>query len=66
MQGRAHAQEMQERILITPRTDLKIDLHSQTVKAKAELSATCWSVEIMLQQTENLLVKAEKHSGSRL
>lgn len=48
---RAHTQEIHEKSLIITLTDLE-DLHNQKVKAKAELSSTCWSVEIMPQQTQ--------------
>lgn len=51
IQVRAHTQEIHEKSLITTLTDLE-DLHNQKVKAKAELSSTCWSVEIMPQQTQ--------------
>lgn len=51
MQGRAHAQEIHEKILIAPLTDLE-DLYNQKLKAKAEPSSTCWSDEIMPQQTQ--------------
>ena len=54
-----------EEMLITPLADLE-DMYNQKVKIKAELSAACWSVEIMPPiNTENLLIKAEKYIDSR-
>lgn len=51
VQNGVHAQEIHKKTLITPLADLE-DLYNQKVKANAELSATCWSVEIMPQQTQ--------------
>lgn len=50
-QGSAHAQEVHEKTLSTPLVDLE-HLYNQKVKAKAESSTTCWSVEVMPQQTQ--------------
>lgn len=49
MQNGVHAQEIHKKTLSTLLADLE-DLQNQKVKANAELSATCWSVEIMPQQ----------------
>ena len=56
-QGRAHAHGRPEKALkLSPLADLEV-LYQQAVKAKAVLSTTWLSVEVVLQHTHRALCK---------